>query len=695
MSSKEAPQQSAYQKSADQALERMKELVPQLNSAAKAYYYTSAPLMSDAEYDLLFRELEALEERFPDLQLPESPTLQVGAKQEEALATFAPIRHREPMLSLANALDQQEFQDFHERVLKLAGSEKVLYAVEYKYDGLAVEIVYEKGRLSTAATRGDGPTGENITENVKMIPSVPKTLNGVPDRIEVRGEIVMRSKEFERLNASRVAAGEPPFANPRNAAAGSVRQLDSKVTASRPLDFFAYGLASPGELFIGGRKVDSISSMSAAAAALGFQVSKDALYTDSVDAILALHAELTNQRDSLPFEIDGLVVKVDSFAEQRELGFRSRTPRWAVALKFPAREEYTKLLDITAQVGRTGVLTPVAELEPVRISGVVVRRATLHNQEEIDRKDIRIGDTVVVRRQGDVIPAVVAVVTEKRTGDERKYHLPSTCPECGSKVVKAAEDDTAFRCSNPQCPAQLLHRLRHFVARRAFDIDSLGEKLLEQLLESKLITSAADLFALKQSDLLPLERMGEKSAKNIVEGIARSRKISLARFLHALGIRHVGEQTAIALASAAGNLETLRAMTVEQLQEVPDVGEKVAKSIFEFFRDAGELEIVDALLRNGVEIETIERKKLGDRFRNELVVLTGSLSQLTREDAADRIREQGGEVGSSVTAKTTLVVAGEKAGSKLKKAEQLGVPVIDEAEFLRRLSLEADPETGR
>ena len=389
------------------------------------------------------------------------------------------------------------------------------------------------------------------------------------------------------------------------------------------------------------------------------------------------------------------MVKVDSFAEQRELGFRSRTPRWAVALKFPAREEYTKLLDITAQVGRTGVLTPVAELEPVRISGVVVRRATLHNQEEIDRKDIRIGDTVVVRRQGDVIPAVVAVVTEKRTGDERKYHLPSTCPECGSKVVKAAEDDTAFRCSNPQCPAQLLHRLRHFVARRAFDIDSLGEKLLEQLLESKLITSAADLFALKQSDLLPLERMGEKSAKNIVEGIARSRKISLARFLHALGIRHVGEQTAIALASAAGNLETLRAMTVEQLQKVPDVGEKVAKSIFEFFRDAGELEIVDALLRNGVEIETIERKKLGDRFRNELVVLTGSLSQLTREDAADRIREQGGEVGSSVTAKTTLVVAGEKAGSKLKKAEQLGVPVIDEAEFLRRLSLEADPETGR
>ncbi len=669
--------------------ERIGELRSEIGRANEAYYYSSSPVMSDAEYDRLFRELQELEAEHPEFRSADSPTTKVGASFEPSLATFDPIRHREPMLSLANALDDTEFREFHDRVLKGLGSRDgdVEYAVEYKYDGLALEIVYEGGMLKTAATRGDGTTGENITENVKTIRNVPKRLPGkIAQRIEVRGEVVMRSKEFAALNESRIKHGEPPFANPRNAAAGSVRQLDSTITASRPLDFFAYSLASPEPLTFGGRTVDSITTMNKAMRELGFEAGGEFKSTKSVDDIFEVHRELAEKRDDLPFEIDGLVIKVDSFAEQRELGARSRTPRWAVALKFPAREEYTKLLDITVQVGRTGVLTPVAELEPVKIGGVTVKRATLHNQDEIDRKDIRIGDTVVVRRQGDVIPAVVAVVTEKRDGSERTYRLPEICPECGGSVVKEAEDDTAVRCSNPGCPAQLLNRLRHFVARKAFDIDSLGEKLLEQLLEKRVIKSSADLFLLKEEDLLPLERMGEKSVKNILSAIDHSRKISFARFLFALGMRHVGEQTAQALADAAGDLATLRQMTPEMLEEINDVGSKVAQSIYEFFHDEAEISIVDALLKNGVEIEAPKpRISKGDRFKGEIVVLTGTLHEMSRDSAAEKIKEQGGTVASSISSKTTILVAGEKAGSKLAKAESLGVQIIDEAEFLRRI----------
>ncbi len=671
----------------EQAARRVAELTELIRAANAAYYQSDAPVMSDAEYDRLFRELELLEGEHPELAAPDSPTVRVGG--EPVLATFAPVKHREPMLSLANALDEEEFREFHARLLKALEDPATapVYAAEYKYDGLAVELVYERGALKVASTRGDGVTGENITENIKTVKSIPQHLSGsVPARLEVRGEVVMRAKEFQALNEQRIAAGEAPFANPRNAAAGSARQLDASVTASRPLDFFAYSLHSPEPLRFGKTQVDSLASMMGVLHELGFQICEELLVTDDIDRIFERYRSLAERRDSLPFEIDGLVVKADSLAIQAQLGMRARTPRWAVALKFAPREEYTKLLDISVQVGRTGVLTPVAELEPVRVGGVVVKRATLHNQEEIDRKDVRIGDTVVVRRQGDVIPAVVAVVTEKRDGTERKFTLPTECPECGSPVAKVKEGDTAVRCSNPSCPAQLLNRLRHFVARRAFDIDSLGEKLLEQLLDKELVRSPADLFSLTAENLLSLERMGEKSVGNILAAIEGSKKISLGRFLHALGIRHVGEQTAQALAAAAGSIERLRSMSQESLQEIPDVGGTVAASIYEFFRDPIEGAVLDRLLAAGVHPEKSEIQATGEAFRDQIVVLTGTLTELSRDEAAEKIRRQGGVVSGSVSAKTTLVVAGEKAGSKLKKAEELGIPVIDESEFMRRLA---------
>ena len=667
---------------------KIENLSRQIEDANFAYYHADAPLMSDAEYDRLFRELEELERTYPEFRREDSPTQRVGAKFEPTQITFSPVRHREPMLSLANALDETEFLEFDERVKKGIGEAagKLSYSVEYKYDGLAVELVYEDGRFRTASTRGDGITGENISENIKTLASVPKSLKGqIPRVLEIRGEVVMNVAEFQRINQERIAAEDPPFANPRNAAAGSVRQLDPKVTASRPLEFFAYGMSSPEPLVISGERIHSISQMLAAAKDLGFRVCDDPLFTADAGEILERHRALTEGRDKLNFEIDGLVVKVDPFELQQLLGFRSRTPRWAVALKFPPREEYTELLDISVQVGRTGVLTPVAELRPVKVGGVVVRRATLHNQKEIDRKDIRIGDTVVIRRQGDVIPAVVAVVTEKRTGVEKKFHLPSHCPECGTAVIREQEDDTALRCPNFFCPAQLLNRLKHFVSRKAFDIDSLGEKLLEQLLKEKKISSAADIFQLKMEDLLPLERMGEKSAKNILGAIEQSKEVSLARFLYSLGIRHVGEQTATALAVYAGSLEHLMGMSREELTEVPDVGEKVAETIASFFAGEQERALVRDLLAHGVKIQNAAPIAKGNRFLGQVVVLTGGMQSLSRDEAAEKIREQGGSVASSVSAKTTLVVAGEKAGSKLKKAEQLNIEVIDEEEFLKRL----------
>ena len=665
---------------------RIEELYALIDKANTDYYEKDSPTISDAEYDRLFRELEELEKTFPEFSKKDSPTNKVGGK---ALKTFSEVRHREPMLSLANAMDEGELRAFDERVKKALSihDTEIEYSCEFKFDGIAIELVYEKGVLVVGSTRGDGEIGESITDNVKTLPSIPKKLklsNNFPSIFEVRGEVVMPKKGFLALNEKRVAAEEAPFANPRNAAAGSLRQLDANITASRPLLFFAYGLASEHTLPIE-THADVLSTLKH----LGFEVQRDVFVSKGLDAILSYYKQLEETRDSLDFEIDGLVIKVNNQELQKKLGFRARTPRWAVALKFAPREEFTVIKDITVQVGRTGALTPVAELEPVSVGGVVVKRATLHNQDEIDRKDIRIGDTVVIRRQGDVIPAVVSVIFEKRKGDEVKFVLPETCPVCGEKAIKENEADAALRCSNALCPAKRVERLKHFVSKMAFDIDSLGEKLLEQLTEKGLVKDASDLFSLQYEDLLSLERKAEKSAKKVIDAIRAKKAISLSRFIFALGIRHVGEQTAKVLAEASGSLPQLRKMTFEELMGLSDIGPKVAESIVDFFSDPDEQAVIDRLLERGVIVESVVKAspKLGGVFSGEVVCLTGTLHLMTRDEAKALIEQEAGKVVNAVTSSTTLLIAGEKAGSKLKKAEQLGVTVIDEEEFRKRLSL--------
>lgn len=655
-----------------------------ITEANTHYYLNDSPTISDAEYDALFRELESLEAAHPELITQDSPTQRVGAPNKNV--TFSPVTHREPMLSLANAMDLEELREFDERTKKALGTaEEIEYLAEYKFDGLAVELVYEDGVLVLGSTRGDGYTGENVTNNLRTIASIPHRLKNLPSglkKLEVRGEVIIRVADFETLNIKRVANNEPPFANPRNAAAGSLRQLDSAITATRPLGFYAYGLLAERPL------VDTEFGLMEMLKNLGLPVQDDLLTSFGIERVRQYFSTLEAKRDSLPFEIDGIVIKVNSLASQEKLGMRSRTPRFAVALKFPPREAFTKLLDITVQVGRTGILTPVAELEPVNLSGVIVKRATLHNQDEIDRKDIRIGDTVVVRRQGDVIPAVVSVITEKRTGQERKFSLPAKCPVCGSPAVKESEQDVALRCSNAHCPAKLIERLKHFVSRLAFDIDSLGEKLLEQLIDKGLIQGPADIFKLRKEQLVELERMGEKSADNLILAINASKKIELNRFIYALGIRHVGERTAKLLATAAGSVERLQTMTREELEQIDEIGPKVSEAIVEFFSDSSEQETVSELLSHGVRPHSPERvQAIGDKFAGETVVLTGTLSSMSREEAKALVESEGGKVTDSVSKLTTLLVAGEKAGSKLKKATSLGVAVIDEDEFRKRLGV--------
>ncbi|HQH26263.1 MAG TPA: NAD-dependent DNA ligase LigA, partial [Oligoflexia bacterium] len=650
----------------DSASERLEELYALISEANERYYGADSPTISDAEYDTLFRELIQLEKRFPDLVRQDSPAKRVGSGAKAA--AFNPVRHRRPMLSLDNALNEEEALDFDRRIRKLLNAQdNVNYLCEYKFDGLAVELVYENGELMLASTRGDGETGEDVTANVRTIANVPQQLRQVPwlpKTFEVRGEVLLAVESFKRLNEERVARGAPAFANPRNAAAGSLRQLDWRVTASRPLEFFAYGAASETPLPAGGQ-----SGLLRCLKELGFAVQHDALVAAGMDAILRRYRELEKERDKLPYEIDGVVVKVDSFQQQDQLGLRSRSPRWAVALKFAPREAFTALLDITVQVGRTGTLTPVAELEPVNIGGVVVKRATLHNQEEIDRKDIRIGDTVVVRRQGDVIPAIVAVVTAKRTGRESKFQFPVKCPVCGGPAARENEEDAAVRCINLHCPAKLGERLKHFVSRGAFDIDTIGEKLIDQLVEAGRLKSPADIFTLTFEEIAALERKGKKSAANLIAAIEKSRRIPFHRFIYALGIRHVGERTAKALAEASGSLEELMAMSPGQLQEIGDIGPKVSEAIRGFFSDEDECRTLRRMLELGVEIEYAALGRLtagGASFAGELVVLTGILASMTREEAGARIEAEGGKVLSAVSKQTTLVIAGEKAGSKLK-----------------------------
>jgi DNA ligase (NAD+) len=658
---------------------RISELRAEIERHNLLYYVNDRPEISDTEYDLLFRELLDLESRFPDLITPDSPSQRVGGAP---LEKFAQVTHRIPMLSLENAFNENDIIDFDERVKRFLGlpsGEEIDYVCEPKMDGLAVELVYENGEFTIGATRGDGFVGEDVTQNLKTVKSLPLRLStDRPKLLEVRGEVFLPFAAFQKLNTDRQEAGEPPFANPRNAAAGSIRQLDSRITARRPLAIFCY---APG--MTEGIEFSSQFSFLIAIRLLGFPINPHVRQVKGVNDLIAYYREMTADRDQLPYEIDGVVVKVDSFELQRELGEKSRSPRWAIAWKFPPRQAVTVIEDILPQVGRTGVITPTAHLKPVEVSGVTVSRATLHNWEEMERKDIRIGDTVVVERAGDVIPAVVKVIAEKRTGMEKPLPIPSSCPVCGSEVVKIS-GEVAVRCLGLSCPAQIMESIIHFASRRAMDIDGLGEKYIEQLLRLGLVKNVADLYYLATDDFMQFERMGDKLAENLLNAIQSSKERELARLIYALGIRHVGEHTAKLLASAFGSIDNFIRASVEELLAIREVGPQVAQSIRSFFHNPENLLVVERLLAAGVT-PTVEEKRVGGKFTGKTFVFTGALTRFTRDEAKRMVENAGGHAAGSVSKKTDFVVAGEEAGSKLDKARALGVTVLSEEEFLEML----------
>lgn len=664
------------------AKRRVAELREQLNFHNYRYYVLDDPLIPDSEYDRLLRELQKLEDAHPDLVTPDSPTQRVGYAP---VAGFVEVEHLEPMLSLDNAFSEEELADFDRRVRERLGAEKPIeYAAEPKLDGAAVSLLYEDGILVRGATRGDGAKGEDITHNVRTIQSIPLRLQGdrPPKLIEIRGEVFMSLEGFAQLNEEARREGSKTFVNPRNAAAGSLRQLDPRLTAKRPLEFYAYG--------IGGRQgveiPDRHSAVMEMLRELGVRVSPINDVVTGVTGCQAFFEKVRAARDSMPYEIDGVVFKVDRLDYQSDLGFVSRAPRWAVAYKFPAHEEMTVLKDIEFQVGRTGALTPVARLEPVFVSGVTVSNATLHNMDEVHRKDVRPGDTVVIRRAGDVIPEVVSVVLDRRPKGTKTVKLPAKCPICGSDVVRA-EGEAVARCSGGLfCPAQRKEALRHFASRRAMDIEGLGTKLIDQLVDGGLTSTPADLYSLDEAQLADLERMGAKSAKKLVESIAKSRNTTLPRFLYALGIREVGEVTARSLSQHFGDLDPLRKAGIEELQSVPDVGPVVAAHVEAFFKQSHNEEVIDALAEAGIRWPQVTKKGTDKGvLASKKFVLTGTLADMTRDEAKKLIEGHGGKVTGSVSAKTDYVICGKDAGSKLTKAKELGVKVLDEDGFIQLL----------
>ena len=672
--------------------ERAEELRAELRKHNHQYYVLDAPTIIDAEYDALFQELQAIEAAHPELLSADSPTQRVGG---QALAMFAPVRHALPMLSIRTETDITANSAFAfdarvRRELKLAADDPpVEYAAELKFDGLAMSLRYEAGVLVRALTRGDGETGEHVTENVRTVGQIPLRLHTseAPAVLEVRGEIYMKRADFERFNARALAAGERALINPRNAAAGSIRQLDSRVAASRPLSFFAYGL---GEVQGWQTMPGTHSGILDALGAFGFPVCAERAVLAGPQALADFHARVGAQRATLPFNIDGVVYKVNALDLQTRLGFVSREPRWAVAHKYPAEEASTELLGIDIQVGRTGALTPVARLAPVFVGGVTVTNATLHNEDEVRRKDVHIGDTVVVRRAGDVIPEVVRVLPEKRPILAPEFVMPKSCPICGSQVVRG-EDKAVARCSGGlYCPAQRKQALFHFAARRALDIEGLGDRLIEQLVDTGIVRTPADLYRLDLPVLVDLERMAEKSARNLLEAIEKSKQTTLARFVYALGIRTVGEATAKDLARHFGSLDRLAAADDAALRQVNDVGPVVAQSVHQFFNEAHNLDVIRELRAAGLTWSEGEGvvEPAGKALAGKTLVLTGSLPTLTRDDAKEMIEAAGGKVSSSVSKKTDFVVAGSDAGSKLEKAHELGVAVIDEAQLRTLLSSE-------
>lgn len=664
----------------ESAVQRAEALRAELLRHAHAYYVLDAPTVPDAEYDRLFEELQALEHDFPELRTPDSPTQRVGGSP---LPELAEVQHAVPMLSIYTETDKsaQGALAFDARVRRGLGLDDtdpaVRYSAELKFDGLAISLRYEHGVLVRAATRGDGQTGEDVTHTVRTIGQIPLRLRGdAPDVLEVRGEIYMRRDDFERLNATQRERGEKTFVNPRNTAAGAIRQLDPAVTRRRPLSFFAYGLGQSA----GWAEPATHSGLLDALAGFGFPVCEHRCVTDGPAGLIDFHARIEAQRDALPYDIDGVVYKVDDRALQRELGFVSREPRWAVAHKYPAQEEMTRLLDIEIQVGRTGALTPVARLAPVFVGGVTVTNATLHNEDEIRRKDVRIGDQVIVRRAGDVIPEIVGPVLAHRDGSEREFVMPAVCPVCGSHAVRG-EDEAVARCSGGLfCAAQRTQAIIHFASRKALDIEGLGDKLIEQLVEQGLVKTAADLFSLSVDTLAALERMAQKSAANVVAAIDKSRNTTLQRFIYALGIRNVGESTARDLARHFGGLDALLAADAAALLAVPDVGPIVAQCIVEFFAEPHNRDVIAALRAAGIRWDEHEPAQAASGpLAGKTLVITGTLPSLSRDEARALVEAAGGKVAGSVSKKTDYLVAGEAAGSKLAKAESLGVPVLDEA----------------
>ncbi|OWF81292.1 DNA ligase (NAD(+)) LigA [Yersinia frederiksenii] len=664
-------------------IQQINQLRTSLRHHEHQYHVLDAPEIPDAEYDRLMQQLRDLEAQHPELITNDSPTQRVGAAPLDA---FGQVKHEVPMLSLDNVFDEESYLAFDKRVHdRLKTAEPLTFCCELKLDGLAVSLLYEEGELVRAATRGDGTTGENITVNVRTIRAIPLRLHGdnIPRRVEVRGEVFMPQAGFEQLNEEARRKGGKVFANPRNAAAGSLRQLDPRITAKRPLTFFCYGVG----LLDGGELPRSHIQRLMQFKAWGLPVSNRVKLCTGSDQVIAFYRQVEQDRASLGFDIDGVVIKVDSLDLQEQLGFVARAPRWATAFKFPAQEQITQVREVEFQVGRTGAITPVARLEPVQVAGVIVSNATLHNADEIERLGLRIGDTVIVRRAGDVIPQVVGVVLEQRPQDAKEITFPEHCPVCGSDIERV-EGEAVARCTGGLfCAAQRKEALKHFVSRRALDVDGMGDKIIEQLVEKQYVENPADLFTLTAGKLTGLDRMGPKSAQNLIVALEKAKQTTFARFLYALGIREVGEATAANLAAHFRNLDNLRAADIEALKSVPDVGEVVAKHVLNFLSEEHNQKVIDALEKviSWPEPQQIIAEEIDSPFAGKTVVLTGSLTILSRDEAKDRLTALGAKVSGSVSKKTDLVIAGEAAGSKLVKAQKLGITVIDEAEMIRLL----------
>lgn len=661
------------------AEKRVKELHNLLNQYGYEYYVLDNPSVPDSEYDALLNELIQLEEKFPSLKTNDSPSQRIGG---EVLDMFSKVQHQKPMLSLGNAFNEADLRDFDRKVRAVIGDD-FSYVCELKIDGLAVSLRYENGLFEQGATRGDGTTGEDITANLKTIRSIPLRLNQAVS-LEVRGEAFMPKKSFEALNKAKDENGEEPFANPRNAAAGSLRQLDPRIAASRNLDIFLYAIGDAGQTGIQSHS-DGLDLLDS----LGFKTNKERKRCATIEDVLQYIEAWQEKRPHLPYEIDGIVIKVDNLAHQEQLGTTVKSPRWAIAYKFPAEEVMTKLLSIELNVGRTGVITPTAVLEPVKVAGTTVKRASLHNEDLIREKDIKLGDMVVIKKAGDIIPEVVNVLVEKRTGEEAEFLMPTHCPECESELVRI-EGEVALRCINPKCPAQIREGLIHFVSRNAMNIDGLGERVISQLFSEKLIEDVADLYTLQFDQLIQLERMGEKSVHNLLEAIEASKQNSLERLLFGLGIRHVGAKAAKTIAMEFKTMDQLMEAAKEDLTAINEIGEKMADSIVTFFEQEEVIELITELKTYGVNMEytgplPVAVEETDSAFAGKTIVLTGKLEQLSRNEAKEKIELLGGKITGSVSKKTDLVIAGEDAGSKLTKAEQLGIEVWDEERLMEEL----------